>query len=456
MTPFSICSTSTNRIDTGNSKSSAWFLPPGLRSLIKDPFRIFFFAVFVQAAPLLSLSVKSDSTAWRDSAVKIFLDLDHRQDHWQQFLKTDIPYVNYVRDTRQAQVHILITTQRTGGGGTEFTLVFLGQQSFANQNDTLIYVSKPGDTDDMNRQGVSQIIKMGLMPYVAKTPMASDIDIVYKRRIEFHDGLAVYDKWDNWVFTARANIDLRGEESTSRFRFDGSFTANRITPDWKISLHGRTDYDENNYKTDEGTISSQQRSNRFSGMAVKSLGEHWSVGAFNSLSASTFANTEFRIEAAPAIEYNLFPYSQSTRREFRLLYRAGYQYIWYLEETLYGQNKEGLAFESLSATYEVRERWGNVSATLEGFHYFHDFSKNHLKISGWFSFRIWEGLSLSLSGSYSVIRDRLGIPKGDLTVEDILLSRKQLATGYDYRLRLGISYTFGSIYSNVVNPRFGT
>ncbi|HHS14224.1 MAG TPA: hypothetical protein ENN03_10730 [bacterium] len=412
--------------------------------------------VFLSALPAFALSVKNDSTAWRDSAVRIFLDLDHRQNHWQEFFKTDIPYVNYVRDTRQAQVHILITTQRTGAGGTEFTLVFLGQKSFINQNDTLFYVSKPGDTDDMNRKGVSRIIKMGLMPYVVKTPMASDIDIVYKRRITFHDGLAVHDKWDNWVFTARANIDLRGEESTSRIRFDGSVTANRITPDWKISLHGRTDYNENTYKTDEGTISSHQRSNRFSGMAVKSLGEHWSVGVFNSLSASTFANTEFSIEAAPAIEYNLFPYSQSTRREFRLLYRAGYSHIWYLEETLYGKNEEGLVFESLAATYEVREKWGNVSATLEGFHYFHDFSKNHLRLSGWFSFRIWEGLSLSLSGSYSVIRDRLGIPKGDLTVEDILLSRKQLATGYDYRLRLGISYTFGSIYSNVVNPRFGT
>ena len=43
----------------------------------------------------------------------------------------------------------------------------------------------------------------------------------------------------------------------------------------------------------------------------------------------------------------------------------------------------------------------------------------------------------------------------ELTLEGILLSRKQLATDYEYNLRVGVRYTFGSIYSNVVNPRFG-
>jgi hypothetical protein len=40
--------------------------------------------------------------------------------------------------------------------------------------------------------------------------------------------------------------------------------------------------------------------------------------------------------------------------------------------------------------------------------------------------------------------------------EDILLMRKQLATSFEYYFYVGLSYTFGSIYSNVVNPRFGT
>jgi len=44
---------------------------------------------------------------------------------------------------------------------------------------------------------------------------------------------------------------------------------------------------------------------------------------------------------------------------------------------------------------------------------------------------------------------------GSATEEEILLEQRQLATQYDYFLSLGLRYTFGSIYSNVVNPRFG-
>jgi hypothetical protein len=42
------------------------------------------------------------------------------------------------------------------------------------------------------------------------------------------------------------------------------------------------------------------------------------------------------------------------------------------------------------------------------------------------------------------------------SLEDVLLMRKQLATSYEYYFSIGLSYTFGSIYSNVVNPRFGS
>jgi hypothetical protein len=40
-------------------------------------------------------------------------------------------------------------------------------------------------------------------------------------------------------------------------------------------------------------------------------------------------------------------------------------------------------------------------------------------------------------------------------MQDILLQRKQMATQYEYFTGFGFTYTFGSIYNNVVNPRFG-
>ena len=49
----------------------------------------------------------------------------------------------------------------------------------------------------------------------------------------------------------------------------------------------------------------------------------------------------------------------------------------------------------------------------------------------------------------------MGLRKGDASLDEVLLRRTELATDFEYSMSLGLSYTFGSVYSNVVNPRFG-
>jgi len=43
----------------------------------------------------------------------------------------------------------------------------------------------------------------------------------------------------------------------------------------------------------------------------------------------------------------------------------------------------------------------------------------------------------------------------EVSLDDLLLQRKELATSYNYAVSVGFSCSFGSVYSNVVNPRFG-
>lgn len=62
---------------------------------------------------------------------------------------------------------------------------------------------------------------------------------------------------------------------------------------------------------------------------------------------------------------------------------------------------------------------------------------------------------MNLYGNYSIIHDQLGLTKGAVSAEEVLLQRKELETQYSYYVSFGGSYTFGSIYNNVVNPRFG-
>ncbi len=113
----------------------------------------------------------------------------------------------------------------------------------------------------------------------------------------------------------------------------------------------------------------------------------------------------------------------------------------------------GAAF--LSASYAVVQKWGNIDLTVSYSNYFHDWSKNNLSIFGYLELRIAKGLSVTLVGSASMIHDQLGLVKADVPVDQILLQRKQLATRYEYFTSFGFTYTFGSIYNNVVNPRFG-
>jgi len=60
-----------------------------------------------------------------------------------------------------------------------------------------------------------------------------------------------------------------------------------------------------------------------------------------------------------------------------------------------------------------------------------------------------------ISGYYAAVHDQLSLVKGGATLEEILLQRTELATNYSYFASIGFSYTFGSVFSNVVNPRFG-
>jgi hypothetical protein len=51
------------------------------------------------------------------------------------------------------------------------------------------------------------------------------------------------------------------------------------------------------------------------------------------------------------------------------------------------------------------------------------------------------------------IQDRISVGYEDATTEELLLRRRLLETDYSYFSSIGLSYRFGSIFNNVVNPR---
>ena len=391
-----------------------------------------------------------DIEALKKSAPKVFIDCGMCD---IEYIKTEITFVNYVRDRKEADVHVLITTQATGSGGREYTLHFSGQNGSAGLDDTIQYFSNQTDTDDDVRKGLVKTIKMGLMTYVARTPIAGRIEVSYA---EEKKPQAAADKWNSWVFNLSGNGYFNGEKSYKSSSFGGNFSANRVTPDIKIKLGLSASYNNNRYEYADMVIKSNQESYSFSGLVVKSLDEHWSVGGYLSASSSTYGNIGFDFGPAPAVEYNIFPYSQSTRRQLRILYRLGFRTVRYREETIYLKTRETLWGESLSLSLDVKEKWGSISASLSGSHYFHDLSKNNLNAFGTVQLNLFKGLNAFVLGGGSRIRDQMALVKGIASLEEIILRRRQLESGYSYFFMFGLSYTFGSIYTNVVNPRFGS
>jgi len=414
-------------------------------------FFLSFLSLYLICIPFaFSQTEQTDIEELKKDAPKIFLDCGMCD---IDYIRTEITFVNYVRDRKEAQVHVLITTQRTGSGGREYTISLIGQLDFEGINDTQKYFSEQTDTEDETREGLTNSIKIGLTSYAAKTPIASRMRVSYSEKAEQK---AAEDKWNNWVFRVGGNTRFNGQESYKSRSLSGSFSASRITEDFKISMSVSANHDSDDISYGNDVIESIRNDMNFDGLFVKSISDHWSVGAFVRADSSTFENIKYSINASPALEFNLFPYSEATRRQFRFLYRFGFNTINYREETIYDKMSENLWSQSLSATFDIKEKWGSISTTLSGSHYFHDFSKNRINIFSMLNIRIIKGLSFFIFGFGSSVHDQLSLAKGEASLEDVLLKLKQLETNYSYFVAAGLSFTFGSIFTNVVNPRFGS
>jgi hypothetical protein len=368
------------------------------------------------------------------------------------YLRREIPYVNYVRDIRDAGVYIISTSQRTGSGGAEYTFFLVGQHEFAGMRDTISFVTTPDETTEGYRTKEVNTLKMGLMRYVAKTPLSKYMNITFTEPLS---QTVSTDIWNSWVFKGSLSGYLSGQKTYKYSYFSGNVSAARITEDWKINLNVRYYKNTSRYIIDDNTVESISDSKYITGLVVKSISDHWSVGGSSRIGSSSYSNEKIKYSLAPGIEYDLFPYSESTRRQLRLLYSAGINFVSYMDSTIYDKIKENLWLHSLSASYEVVQKWGSIDFTLEYSNYLHDWSKNNLSFNGYFDLRVAKGLSLNFGGGASMIHDQLNLVKQDLTYDEILLQRKEIATQYEYFVSFGLSYTFGSIYNNVVNPRFG-
>ena len=391
----------------------------------------------------------------RRNAVKIFLDCQRCD---MNYIRQEIPYINYVRDVREAQVYILETNQNAGSGGNQYTFTFQGQGEFNGMNDTLKFTSSPDQTSTIIREKRTRMLKMGLMRYVARTPLFNEIDIRHNAELE---GEEVIDRWNNWVFELSTEPQYQSEEANKQLELRNSINVSKITPEIKLEIEMDQFYNREkfieNVNTDSANSTTYITSAKsMDNLFVKSLGDHWSAGLKWRLGSSTRENYSFKTEFLPSIEYDIYPYSEATHRQLRILYSAGYQFNNYIDSTIFNKAKENLYMQMLNIAFQVQKKWGSINLLLVGSNYFHDFSKNRLELLSSVNIRIFKGLSLRINGGVAHINDQMNLKKGDISEAERLLQLRELATKYRVEGGIEITYTFGSIYNNVVNPRFNS
>jgi hypothetical protein len=396
---------------------------------------------------------QSPATAAAGRLLTVFLDCDSC---FQDYLRAEVGFVDFVRDRTEADVHVLITRAETGAGGNEYTLQFIGARAFDGVTNTLRTVTTASDSEDGIRRQLATALRVGILGYLSRETLPAGLAVTVRTNAGADRPGGAADRWNKWVFSLRGSASFEGEESSRERELGGDFSADRITPDWKVTLGVELEHAVEEFDLDEeDPVHVERRERDFQWLVVNGLGEHWSVGATGDIESSTFDNVRLSISASPAIEFNVFPYSTYTRRQLRALYGVGALRNDYYESTLFGKLQETLPFHQVSLSYEQREPWGSLEARTEWSQYLHDLTKTRLELEGQLSLRVARGLSVSAEVNASRLRDQLAIPARGATPEEVLLRIRRIQSGYEYGVGLSLTYTFGSIFSAVVNPRFG-
>ncbi len=420
--------------------------------------KVLIFFVFIG---IFANLVQAQEGEMRENALRVFLDCKTYGCD-DDYFRTEIDFVNWVRDRTLADVHVIITGNMTGGGGRLYTFDFIGLEELDGLGDELTYTANTTDTRGETLQGLTQVIGAGLARFStikgdphafqisAGVSSAESVDrIVSKDEVE--------DPWNFWVFTLGTEFNFWEEETEQTADYSLSLEANRTTETWKFEFEVNTYNEKDERQLSDGGAAVAKRESWGSELLLAyALADHWSLGIESDMGSDTRDNQDLYGGLYGALQYSFFPYEEAPRRSFTALYGVGGRHFDWTEETIFGQTSETRAQHRLQIRYYQLQPWGSATVSLNSTQYLHDTSLWNASLSGYLSFRVSRGLNLNIRGEYSLVEDQLFIPRKELTDEEILLGQFARPTDFESSIRIGISYEFGSIFNNVVNNRFGS
>jgi len=405
------------------------------------------------AAPAASPPA-AQAQAATTNLLRVFVDCNECD---EEYLRQNIGFIDYVRDRAVADLHVLVTTQETGGGGRSWTVKFIGLGRLQGQDRSLAFSTVQTASSDDRRKEFARVFKLGLVAYAADTPVAAQLDVTWKKPAEATAAAPARDKWNYWVFRAGTNGHMNGERSSKSQSFRLNFSGNRTTDRWKINLNSNANYNVNKFEVPEEDINVKSTSSNWNinSLIVKSLGPKWSIGGRANMSHSSFSNNDRSFDIAPGIEYDFFPYSESARRRLTIQYMAGVSRFKYRELTILDRLSDTVPNHRAAVNVAFKQPWGSLDIQSSLTEHLNKLGRYRASTFGEADVRLFKGFSFNVFGEYEKINDQIGLRKDPASTADVLLRQQQLATGYSYFVAFGISYSFGSIFNSVVNTRFG-
>jgi hypothetical protein len=386
--------------------------------------------------------------------LKVYLDCSWRCD--DDFLQREMPYIDFYKDPKTSNLHIIVNGERSSNGGEVVTFRFIGINEFEGVDNTLTVDILPNTSDDSERKFYLDILKKGVYAYIIRTSDKDNVSISFTEMNIKDDIKDEKDKWNNWAFRVSISGSINGEETYTNSSYYGSLTANRITAESKFTSRFSLNSNVSKYEYEDISLVTEQKSKYANMTYVKSKGDHFSIGAKANYMQSTSKNYDGNYKFSPCIEYNIFPYSESSEHRMSFLYGISANHNDYTDTTVYLKTSENFASHLLDLSYQNSQTWGSFSFSIYGDQILDkdDLKKYNIGISSNIDWNITKGLSLNYWAYINFDRAQIHLPLDEVTYEEIILRQKELESNYFYYMNFGISYTFGSMKNNVVNPRF--
>jgi hypothetical protein len=409
---------------------------------------------------LLAFFLNTQAQNSSKQRLKVYIDCNNTYCD-ETFIKTEINIVDFIIDRVAADVHVLVTNQELGNGGKQYQLIFYGLNRFNKITDTLHYEVLEMATDVEKREKLVKHLQIGLAPFIAKSGFANDLTINTKVKVDSSGtsnktNQSTKDKWNYWVFRAGADGNFSADQNYKSQRFGSRFSANRVTNELKVSFSVSANANRNIFNTGTEKITVKNHSYNFSHLLAKSINQHWTIGYEANAFQSTFSNIKSQYSVSPGIEFNVFPYTSVNSKLLTFRYGLDIRQNQYFDTTIYAKTRETLPGQLLSIGLSLNQKWGSISTGASYHSYFTNLKYYNISFNTFVDVRLTGNLSFNLYAFPSIVRDQLYLPKGDASIDDVLIRRRQLQSNFNFFVGFGVTYRFGSILNNFVNPRFNS